>query len=113
MLFEDLMRKLEKEAKALRDGRGSRIDWRLLTLIYALQVGSYENLCPLLLDLSRRIKRKEKYSPNLMEEFEREFKNFLARMGEACKRFLRKEMATLRTPLPDDWWWTKLKEVLI
>lgn len=114
MLFSEVMKRLEAEAKALKEGRGSRMDWRILTLLYCIKVGVYDSLCTLLLDLSERFERRETYTHSLMEEFRRDFTAFLKTLGEEGKRFLKEEMESLSNEVAryDHWWWRALRDII-
>ena len=110
MLFTEVMERLEQEARALRDGKGSRMNWRILTVLYCIKVGSYENLCSLLLDLSERMRRGEVYSPGLMRELSRELRAFISGLGEEGKRLLREERFRIVEGVKTygHWWWREL-----
>ncbi len=109
-MFTEVMDRLEMEARALKGGGGSRMNWRILTVLYCIKVGNYGNLCPFLLDLSERHLRGEWYSRVLMAELRREFRTFLVGLMEENRTFFRAELERMsdRVESYGHWWWREL-----
>ncbi len=110
MLFTEVMERLEVEERALKDGKGSRMNWRILTILYCIKVGNYGNLLTLLLDLSERAIRGERFSRPLMTEMYGDFRNFLKGLGEESRDYFRGEMTGIsdRVEAYGHWWWREM-----
>ncbi len=113
-MFNEVMERLEAEARALKEGKKSRVDWRILTILYCIKVGNYENLLLLLLDLSRRLSKGGTFSRRLLDELASDLPRYLKNLTVGELAFLKREMETLSNAIIpyDHWWWDELTSVL-